>query len=533
VKWVGHSLLQRAPTGEFDVIVIGSGLSGLVAASLLAREGGKRVLVLERHYRIGGFTHVFTRPGFEWDVGVHYVGRVGEGELLRSVFDRVTGGALQWAPLPEVYDAIELGGPARRYELRKGRASLFDLFPSKRRELEQYVQVVEQTARRAQLQLFNSGGAPRPALAQFRLAPTVPTWARRTTRERLAELGFTEDTEVAVLTGQYGDYGPGPSRSAFAQHAMVVDHYLEGAWYPVGGASRFAASIAPAIEAAGGHLAHSAEVKRIVVEGERATGVELANGAVLRAPVVVSAAGASATYERLLDEAHRPAPLLTALRSATSSSAYVCLYLGLKGTDAELGLTGTNLWVHADAHPDASIERFEADPTAPFPVVYLSFPSAKDPEFQNRHPGRATVEAICMVKWEWFAQWKDTRWQKRGADYEAFKATLKQRLLDAVLTRLPQLRGKAAHAELSTPLSTAHFMGHARGEAYGLEATPARYGVPLRAQTHLEGLFLTGVDLATSGVAGAALAGSLTAAAILGPQRIWEWFPLERAFTGS
>ncbi|MFT3711522.1 MAG: NAD(P)/FAD-dependent oxidoreductase [Archangium sp.] len=530
MKPVGHSLLQRAPSGEFDAIVIGSGLSGLVTASLLAREGGKRVLVLERHYRIGGFTHVFTRPGYEWDVGVHYVGKVGQGELLRSMFDRVSDGALEWAPLPEVYDAIELGSPSRRYELKRG---LEGLFPEKRPALERYVKVIEQTARKAQLELFNRVRAPAPRLASHRLAPIVPEWARKTTREGLAELGFTDDVEVAVLTGQYGDYGPGPSRSAFALHSMVVDHYLHGAWYPVGGASRFAQTIAPAIEKAGGHLAHSADVKRIVVEGERAVGVELADGRVFRAPLIVSAAGAQTTFCRLLEPEHQPRELTSALRAATSSSAYACLYLGLKGTDAELGLTGTNLWLHADEFPDASIERFDADSNAPFPVVYLSFPSAKDPDFQRRHPGRATLEAICMLKWEWFERWADTRWQKRGADYDAFKARLQQRLLDAVLERLPQLRGKIAHAEISTPLSTAHFAGHARGEAYGLEATPARYRVPLRAQTHLEGLFFTGVDLATAGVAGAVIAGSLTAGAILGPQKLWEWFPLERAFRHS
>ncbi|HRH63671.1 MAG TPA: NAD(P)-binding protein, partial [Bacteroidia bacterium] len=60
---------------NYDAIVIGSGLGGLTTAALMSMEQ-KRVLVLERHYVPGGFTHAFKRKNFKWDVGVHYVGQV-------------------------------------------------------------------------------------------------------------------------------------------------------------------------------------------------------------------------------------------------------------------------------------------------------------------------------------------------------------------------------------------------------------------------------------------------------------------------
>ena len=65
---VGRSYKQERPEGRWDAIVIGSGMGGLTAAALLARHGGRRVLVLERHATAGGFTHTFRRPGFEWDL---------------------------------------------------------------------------------------------------------------------------------------------------------------------------------------------------------------------------------------------------------------------------------------------------------------------------------------------------------------------------------------------------------------------------------------------------------------------------------
>ena len=77
---------QTTIDDAFDAIVIGSGIGGLTAASLLARHAGQRVLVLERHYTAGGFTHTFHRPGYEWDVGVHYIGQVNRpGFVKRSL----------------------------------------------------------------------------------------------------------------------------------------------------------------------------------------------------------------------------------------------------------------------------------------------------------------------------------------------------------------------------------------------------------------------------------------------------------------
>ncbi|MFO8074441.1 MAG: FAD-dependent oxidoreductase, partial [Polyangia bacterium] len=64
---------KKPVPGPWDTIVIGSGISGLCVAAELSRKG-RRVLVLEQHFQPGGFTHVFGRGEFEWDVGIHYLG---------------------------------------------------------------------------------------------------------------------------------------------------------------------------------------------------------------------------------------------------------------------------------------------------------------------------------------------------------------------------------------------------------------------------------------------------------------------------
>ena len=102
-----------------------------------------------------------------------------------------------------------------------------------------------------------------------------------------------------------------------------------------------------------------------------------------------------------------------------------------------------------------------------------------------------------------------------GAEYEDLKARLTERLLDQLYAAVPAVRGKVDHAELSTPLSTQHFTGHARGEMYGLSATPDRFRLRLGAQTPIPGLFLTGQDLSSLGVVGALFGGALTASSVL------------------
>jgi all-trans-retinol 13,14-reductase len=123
----------------------------------------------------------------------------------------------------------------------------------------------------------------------------------------------------------------------------------------------------------------------------------------LRAPLVISDAGAVNTFGRLLPKEAVPRPGISeVVTKASPSVAHLCLYVGLKHTAEELGLNGTNLWIYPDADHDANFARFIRNPEVPFPTVYISFPSAKDPTFQDRFPGRATIEVITLAPYEWF-----------------------------------------------------------------------------------------------------------------------------------
>ena len=519
---VGTSYKQIEITGDYDAIIIGSGMGGLATAAALAKHGGRRVLVLERHYTAGGFTHTFRRPGYEWDVGVHYIGQVmQEHSPIRTAFDDLTDDQLDWADMGEVYDRVWIGDDS--YDFVKGRenfrAKLHGYFPEEREAIDQYIELVRTIVRKSGL-YFAEKAVPQPIakVAGGLMRRPLMKLAGKTTRETLEEL--TQDQRlIGVLTAQWGDYGLPPGQSSFFVHALIAQHYFKGAAYPVGGASRIAATMEPVIEAAGGSIVTSAEVEEILIEDSRAVGVRMAaDGRELRAGSVVSNAGFTNTFSRLLPEKVAAGlETVKATQDLKPSSAHLSLYIGLQATAEELGLEKTNLWIYPHHDHDQNVARFLADIEAPLPVAYISFPSAKDPDFERRYPGRATIEVVTIAPYDLFRRWEDTGWKDRGDDYEALKANLTERMLETLYKHCPQVEGRIDHAELSTPLSTRHFSGFQQGEVYGLAATPERFAArELKPRTEIPGLFLTGADASTLGVAGALHGGLFAASLILG-----------------
>jgi all-trans-retinol 13,14-reductase len=521
----GVSYKQAKLAEQWDAIVIGSGMGGLTAAVLLGAHGGKRVLVLERHYEAGGFTHTFHRPGYEWDVGLHYIGQMQDAASpVRRAFDHVTAGKVKWQAMPEQYDQLNFAG--QRFDLYAGlehfREGLKWVFPGEARAIDGYIAAVMACNRASSLYYAEKAmPASLAALAGRLMRAPYMRWARRTTREVLESLTANQEL-IGVLTAQWGDYGLPPAKSSFAIHATVAEHYFDGGSYPVGGSGVIAEAMAPQIESNGGCVAVSAEVAGILLDGNRAAGVRMSDGREFRAPMVLSDAGASNTFERLLP-AQLPAldSLRTQLRSLAPSTAHLNLYVGLTQSDAALGLQGTNLWLYPSFDHDANVERFSRDfaqnPDAPFPGIYLAFPSAKDPDFQCRHPGKSTVEVIAMVPYAAFSGWGETRWRRRGDDYDALKQRLTDRMLAELERQAPSVAGNIACAELSTPVTTRHFMNYGHGEIYGIAATPERFEMRrLGARTPIRGLYLTGQDVASLGVVGALFGGVISASAALG-----------------
>ncbi len=521
MKRTGTRFRPRLAQDNYDAIIIGSGIGGLTTAALLARLG-KRVCVLEQHYTAGGYTHSYEREGYEWDVGVHYIGEVHKPwSVIRRVFDVISDGNLHWAPMDDHYDRIVLGEQVIDYVAGREqfKAEMKRHFPTEAAAIDRYVELLGEVS--ARVPKFFAGQAMPRALGLLYAKLRrwwLPDYCFKSTREVLEGLTRNEQL-IGALTAQWGDYGLPPCESSFLMHAMVAKHYITGGNYPVGGAVSMAETIIPVIEAAGGQVFTYAGVDKILIENGRAVGVRLQkDGVELRAPQIVSCAGLVPTYTRLVPrEAAESAGLLTNLKQVELSAATLCLYAGFKGSASELGLPKTNYWVYPSADHDGNVQAFESRQSEAMPLIYISFPSAKDPSWDARYPHKSTVEIVAPTLPQWFEQWKGSTWGKRGEDYEAFKAKLTEQLLETLYRFQPQLREHLDFCELGTPLSTEWFQWNEQGEIYGIEHTVQRFDQHwIHSQTPIRGLYLTGADTVTAGVGGALVAGVLTASCMLG-----------------
>lgn len=510
----------RTPDGRLDYLVIGSGMGGMCCAALLAKLG-KRVLVLEQHYEPGGFTHTFKRKGWRWDVGVHAVGEVTERSMPGRLLAHLTDDRLRWASLGPVYDEFywpedfRIDFPDTPEQFK---ANLIAAFPDQVEAIERWLTLAREAAG-GMRSYYLSRALPLKIgrHAEKLLAREASQMFERRTADVLAEL--TDDPRLrAVLVSQWGYYGSPPSRSSFAMQALVTRHFQWGGYYPIGGSQAIAEALLQTVAANGGWTKIRADVEEILIEDGAAVGVRLrgrdgADGEIIRADRIVSAAGVWTTVERLLPPEYTDEDWARSIAGLAPAPPHVCLYLGFEGDIRKAGAGAANKWFYETW--DTEVDAWDVQPGKPIPrapVLYCSFPSLKDPEHDPGPRMRHTGEVVTFVPWKVFEQWQGSRWQRRDVDYDQFKQAMHEAILAQYLEHMPGLADMVVHAELSTPLTTEFFVRPQAGSIYGLEPTPERFRNPwLRPRSPIPNLFFAGAEVSTVGVIGAMMGGVLAA----------------------
>ena len=507
--------MQGTDANTWDAIVIGSGMGGMTAAAALSKAGHK-VLLLEQYQTLGGLTHSFSREGFRWDVGIHYLSDIAPGDQERAILDWLSHTPIQFTSLGSVYDNLYIGDApplqvSRPFEAQE--RDFKDRFPEDAKAIEAWTAALRE-GQDAMHKILPTRAMPELMgnAMQWWNSRSIDRWCRRTTQQVIDEI-TDNPVLAAAFAAQWGDHGGRPSKASFAMHALIAGSYLlSGAWYPVGGGAAFAEHILPTITAGGGEARAGGRVETLIFEGDRVVGVKTSDGEDIRAKAVISNIGARETVNHLLPADCGHDEWIAEIRSLPPSIAHFSLFMGFEGDIEGAGATRSNHWIHPKGEVDALWT--DAPEGAP-PGMFVSFASLKDPSHDPGPKQKYAGEMMVLTDWSTVERWADMDPGARGEDYQAFKSRVEDTMFAQFKTWFPELAELVVFRELSTPLATAAITGHHHGAFYGLDITPERVmSKALRAKTPIPGLFLSGQDVATPGIPGALWGGVLSAASV-------------------
>lgn len=508
---------------QFDTIVIGSGMGGLTTALCLARAGQK-VLVLEQHYVPGGWCHSFYLNGYRFSPGVHYIGMLEKGGSTRNLYESlgIANDLVFFKMNPNAYEHCWIGNekidmPAGIDRLRE---SLTKRFPAEKKGIKKYLKLIRQVS--SQLQVI-------PKMNGLWDNITIPFRTLQLGKYGLFSLKRVIGWHIKdpllqkVLNIQCGDHGLPPARASFPLHCAVMEHYLDGGFYPAGGGASIVKAMTTAIKKHGGEVRTGQSVKKIIVEskqtgkGFKATGVQLENGEIIQAKRIVSNADPANTYTKMIGHQYLSTSLQKKLSKTKYSITSLLLFLIVDMDVSAAGLDSGNIWMLQNNDMDETFDWMTSTDILTgeeFPGLFISCTTLKDPlSFNGRHH---TIEVVTFIGHETFQKFSGLA-DYHSPEYAKYKDRICEKLLNSLERVVPGIRNHIIQMDLGTPMTNEFYIQSTNGSVYGTEKGFWQTGpFSYKNKSEIQDLYLCGASVLSHGVTGASYSGVQTAAIILG-----------------
>ena len=496
---------------EFDIVIIGSGMGGLVCADVLGREGYK-VCVLEKNKQVGGSLQTYVRDKVIFDSGVHYLGGLGEGQNLYQVFKYL--GLMDRLKLQkmdeDVFDKIIIENDDREYVFAQGYENfiqrLLKDFPDEEKAIRSYCDKIKEVCSKFPLYNLRSGGDVNEKTSVLEID----------TRAFIESITGNKKLQ-AVLVGNSMLYVLQGNKTPFYVHAMILNSYIESSWKCIDGGSAIGKYMVQNIRHHGGEIRRNTEVKRIVVEDGKVSSVELTDGSRIYGSYFISNMHPVRTLEMtetsLIKNAYRSR--VKELENTISS-----FIVNIVFKKEAFHYLKNNYYYHKEGYIWDMADHNEEN----WPLCYSVFFSASS----RSDIYAESMTILAYMRFDEVQQWSHTfntvnNEIDRGSDYEEFKKRKAEILIDLVQEKFPDLKKAIKSYYTSTPLSFRDYIGNDDGSMYGIAKD---YRNPLKTfispRTKIPNLFLTGQNLNLHGVLGAAMSGLVTCTAFMGNESVIE-----------
>jgi all-trans-retinol 13,14-reductase len=484
----------------FDVVIIGSGLGGLLCGAILAKNN-RRVCLLEKHHQIGGNLQTFSRKGTLFNSAMHYVGSLDEGQVLYKVFTYlgIYGHTGTVKMNSENYEQVFIGD--NHYTHANGigpyRDRLLSYFPRETKAIEIYLQKIQD--------VWNSTKVLN--LQDFRNLYDVETQYTRQNAYDFIE-GLTRNRELKALLGVNNALYAGiPELSPLITHAIITYHYLQSAYKFSKGSDQLAISLQRVIESHGGEIRNNHEVSKLQFAGNNAVAAELVDGTTVRGTAFISNIHPVNTVKLVEPGMFRKA-YVKRIEGLENTIGSFCVYVKLK--KGVMRNIDSNVFISINR--DTWYAGFYDIQEWPSACMLYTTPDLDYPGFAD------SLAVSTFMKYSELKAWEHTTVEQRGSEYRAMKKEKAEKLIALVDSRIPGVKDAVDTFYSATPLTFRDYTGIPGGSVYGIlkDCTNPRKSY-ISPNTRVPNLFLTGQNsgVGLHGVLGVTVSALFTCANFL------------------